>query len=324
MFINKENFPYQIKKEYLTKAKIFKTITLIYLFCYLGAIITFIVLSYPIDKEARGFLTWMACFGFIPLPILWGFCKEKLYINVPLLVGQTHNWAYGPYCNELVYPKNNTQNEKKNFFQKLLKDKSQEPYWQEKGPAWEFLDILNEINLYGNIQEAEKDPYYLGEYCNRIFRLDFADLFNKFSFTDKHNKRHFVNFKGFILRTTLVENIKSTILIRSKSTFAKKIKNLQKVEIDTQDLFEVYTNNPQTLGQELSPEFISELISYGKNIDKTVTILITPEGILCTKPESGINAVIFTSLRNAFIKEWAKYENFINLLDLINLLESKK
>jgi hypothetical protein len=98
--------------------------------------------------------------------------------------------------------------------------------------------------------------------------------------------------------------------------------------MDTQGLFEIYTDNPQTLGQDLPQEFFTALIEYGKNIDKQVTILISPEGILCTKPASSIKdlfvPVLFTSIRNAFIREWAKYENFINLIEIINLLEPKK
>jgi hypothetical protein len=318
MFIDKNNFPYEIKKEYLSKARVFKVLTLIYLLFYLGAIVGFIMLSYPLDNETKGFLTWMSIFGFVPLPILWIACKVELIQDIPLSIGQVHQWACGPDCNELVYPKTTIQ--KKNFFQKFLRDTSQEPYWKEKGPAWKFLDIIVKINLYGKISKVEQEPCYLGTYFNRLFRLDYAYFFNIFSFYKKAG--------GYILRTTPLKNIKSTILIRPTSPGVKKIKELQKVEIDTQNLFEIYTDNPQTLEQDLPQDFFTALIDYGKNIDKSITILISPEGIFCTKMESSMSdffaPILFTSLKNAFIREWAKYENFINLIEIINLLEPKK
>lgn len=321
MLLNKENFPYQIKKEYLSKAKIFKVITLIYICAYLGALISFVVLSYPMDEHTRGFLFWMACFGLPPIFILRNVCKEKLVERVPLSLGEEHKWACGPDCNEILQSESN---EKKNFFQKLLRDN---PSIKEKGPAFDFFDIFKKFNVFGKITEAIKEAYYLGTSFNRFFRLDYVILRNIFSLR-KGGIYYLLSFKGFILRTTPIEQIKSTILIRPKSTFAKKIKNLQKVEINTQDLFEIYTDNPQTIQNDLPEKFISELIIYAKDIDKTITILITPEGILSAKPETEIkdflSPVLFISLKNAFIKEWAKYENFINFLDVINSLELQK
>lgn len=306
MFLNKENFPYQIKKEYLSKAKIFKVITLLYICAYLGALISFVVLSYPMDENTRGFLFWMACFGLPPIFILRNVCKEKLVERVPLSLGEEHKWACGPDCNEILQSESN---EKKNFFQKLLRDN---PSVKEKGLTFEFSGMLKKFNVCGKIQQGIAEPYYSGTYFNRPFRMDHTGLPNI----------------GFILRTTPIEQIKSTILIRPKSTFAKKIKNLQKAEINTQDLFEIYTDNPQTIQNDLPEEFIPKLIAYGKDIDKTITILITPEGILCAKPKTEIkdflSPILFSSLKNAFIREWAKYENFINLLDLINLLKPQK
>ncbi|MBP5429350.1 MAG: hypothetical protein J6Y25_00465 [Elusimicrobiaceae bacterium] len=319
MFINKENFPYQIKKEYLSKARIFKIIILIYLFCYLSAIISFIVISYPVDKETRGFLIWMACFGFIPLPILWNICREKLVEYIPFFISEEHHWSWGLDCNEIAH---SARIEQKNFFQKLLRPTSPDDWtWTEKGPAWEFVNLLNKINVYGNTSESEGKPLYVGTHADRPFRLDFYYLLNRFSFTGKHGRKHFSNFEGFVLRTVPIKNITSTILIRPKRNCAKKIKNLQKIEIDTQGLFEIYTDDPQTLEQDFFQKFLPTLISYGKNIDRKVTILISPEGIVCTKTKWGMDIVLFTSLRSAFIKEWAKFENFINLLELINLLE---
>ena len=83
-------------------------------------------------------------------------------------------------------------------------------------------------------------------YCKRIAFKSY--FFNIFSFYKKAG--------GYILRTTPLKNIKSTILIRPTSPCVKKIKELQKVEIDTQNLFEIYTDNPQTLEQDLPQDFL--------------------------------------------------------------------
>ena len=301
MFLNKENFPYQIKKEYLFKAKIFKVITLLYICAYLGALISFFVLSYPMDENTRGFLFWMACFGLPPIFILRNICKEKLVEYIPLSIGQEHQWVCGPDCDANFQIESNEK--------QLL---TNNPSIKEKSPTFEFSGMLKKFNVFGRIKGIEREPYYSGTYFNRPFRMDYIGLPNI----------------GFILRTTPIEQIKSTILIRPKSAFAKRIKNLQKAEINTQDLFEIYTDNPQTIQTDLPKEFISKLVAYGKDIDKTITILITPEGILCAKPKTEIkdflSPVLFSSLKNAFIREWAKYENFINFLDVINSLESQK
>ncbi len=314
-------FPYQIKKEYLSKARIFKVLAILYICAYLGAIISFAVIAYPLNKETSGFLVWMACFGFAPILILRNLCKKKLDVNISLPIGQEHKWICGSDCDSVMpeEPK-----EKKSFFQKLLKDKI---IIQEKGPAFDFFDILKKFNIYGNIRECVGKSYYLGTHFDRLFRLDYIELLNIFS-SYKNGRYYFVNFRGFILRTIPTQKIKSTILIRPKSFFAKKIKELKKVETDPQNLFEIYSDNPQNLKEDLSSEFMSALIAYAKEIDKTITILITPEGILCTKPDAEIKdffaPVLFRSLKKAFIREWAKYENFINLLELFNLLEKEK
>ena len=359
MFINKNNFPYEIKEEYIAEAQGFKIATLVYLFVYLTAVISFIVIAYPLDGETQDFVIWLAIFGIIPLLMLYNIFRRKLLKHLPQIIPQEHKWLGGVDCNQIIDL--STANEKKNFFQKLLREKT---YYIEKEPAWDIRDILNRINLYGKIKAVERSPFFLGTIGNRLFRLDFVSMFNILSFSGakskyfdiasenkeyfihykfvdckKENisvltlqytdaKRYGVKFKGFLLRMKPIKSIKSTILIRPKKYFAKKITNLQKMEIDTQGLFEIYTDNPQTLEQDLPQEFFATLVDYGRNIDKQVTILISPEGILCTKPASSIKdffvPVLFTSLRNAFIREWAKYENFINLLEIFNLLEKEK
>ncbi len=125
-----------------------------------------------------------------------------------------------------------------------------------------------------------------------------------------------------------IKEIKNTIVIKPKKFTFSKIKNLQKIEMDTQGLFEIYTNSPQTLEQDLPQEFISALIDYAKNIDKKITLLITPLGVLAIKKHTSwtgiFSPVIFRTIKTQVIKEWQKHENFINLLELFNLLEKEK
>lgn len=353
MYINKDNFPYEIKKDYIAEAKGFKIATLVYLAVYLIAVISFIVVAFPLDAESRDFVFWLAILGFIPLAILYSIFRKELLNSIPQAIPQTHKWLDGEDCNQIT----NLPRINENFLRELRIRRERRYYYIEKEPSWDIRNILNKTNLYGKIKTIERSPFFLGTIYNRLFRVDFCEFFNIFSFSilwrrlalirplrdlfvDSKDgkiihvgylgwfKRFGVKFKGFLLRMKPFKKIKSTILIRPKSSFAKKIKELQKVEIDTQGLFEIYTDNPQTLGQDLPQEFFTALIEYGKNIDKQVTILISPEGILCTKPASSIKdlftPVLFTSIRNAFIREWAKYENFINLLELFSLLEKEK
>lgn len=353
MYINKDNFPYEIKKEYIAEAKGFKIAILVYIAVYLIAIISFIVVAFPLDTESRDFITWLAILGFIPLAMLYNIFRKALLNSIPQAIPQAHKWLDGEDCNQITNLPRINADEK--FLRQLIRERRY--YYIEKEPSWDIRNILNRTNLYGKIKAVERCPFFLGTIYNRLFRVDFCEFFNIFSFSiPRRNlglirplrnlfvdskdgkiihvgylgwyKRFGVKFKGFLLRMKPLKSIKSTILIRPQKTFAKKIKNLQKIEIDTQGLFEIYTDNPQTLGQDLPQEFLSALIDYGKNIDKSITMLISPEGILCTKPASSIKdffaPVLFTSIRNAFIREWAKYENFINLIEIINLLEPKK
>lgn len=353
MFINKNNFPYEIKEEYIAEAQGFKIATLVWLGVYLTAVISFIVIAYPLDAESRDFVFWLAILGFIPLTMLYSIFRKELLKSIPQAIPQAHKWLDGEDCNQIT----NLPRINEKFLRELRIRRERRYYYIEKEPSWDVRDILNKTNLYGKIKTIERVPFFLGTIYNRLFRVDFCEFFNIFSFyiplrrralikplinvfADSKEgkiihagylgqfKRFGVKFKGFLLRMKPIQNIKSIILIRPKSFFAKKIKNLQKVEIDTQNLFEIYSDNPQTLGQDFPQEFFTAIIDYGKNIDESITMLISPEGIFCTKPASSIKdfftPILFISLRNAFIREWAKYENFINLIEIINLLEPKK
>lgn len=354
MYINKNNFPYEIKEDYVATAKGFKIATLVYMAVYLIAVISFIVVAFPLDAKSRDFVFWLAILGLIPLAMLYSIFRKELLNSIPQAIPQTHKWLGGVDCNQITnLPRINV---KIKFLRQLIREQGYY-YYIEKEPSWDIRNVLNKTNLYGKIKAIERCPFFLGTIYNRLFRVDFCEFFNIFSFAiPRRNlalirplrelfvdskegkiihvgylgwcKRFGVKFKGFLLRMKPFKKIKSTILIRSKRSSAPKINELQKIEMDTQGLFEIYTDNPQTLGQDLPQDFFAAMIDYGKNIDKSITILISPEGIFCTKPESSMSdffaPILFTSLRNAFIREWAKYENFINLIEIINLLEPKK
>ena len=304
MWTDKYDSPYQPKKEYL---QIFKVLTFIYLGIYLWAIIYFIVKIYPFNKEVVHFIILLVCLGFLPLATLYARVKEKTFLKIHSIMRQDPKWSSG---------------------------KALAPLYKED-KIWKYIKVeIISWSLYKWLDRRFVDysekpiSLFIGKFCGRKFNLDKATSSSPLFLLNEKGKRYYCSFEGYILRTSPLKSIKNTILIRPKRSFAKKIKNLQKVEIDTQGLFEIYTDNPQTLGQDLPQEFLSALIDYGKNIDKSITMLISPEGILCTKPTSSIKdffaPVLFISLRNAFIREWAKYENFINLIEIINLLEPKK
>ena len=304
MWTDKYDSPYQPKKEYL---QIFKVLTLIYLLFYLGAIISFIIIAYPLDKETRGFLTWMAIFGFLPLATLYARVKEKTFLKIHSIMRQDPKWSFG----KALAP--------------LYKEDKIWKYIRVKTISWFLYQWIRR-----NVVDYSEKPIslFIGKFCGRKFNLDKATSRSPYFLLNEKGKRYYCSFEGYILRTTPIKSIKSTILIRPKSSFAKKIKELQKVEIDTQGLFEIYTDNPQTLGQDLPQEFFAALIDYGKNIDKSITILICPENILFVKPLSTLKylfaPVLFIPFKKVLIREKQKYENFINLIEIINLLEPKK
>lgn len=199
---------------------------------------------------------------------------------------------------------------------------------------------IQKHNLYGKIKDASFCEVLIGNACKRKFCLDriflYSNDLNNLSSNNIDVKGASVLvpqtpksfFEGFILNTPAIKDFKNIILVKPKKVSLHKIKDLQKVEIDTQKLFEIYTNNPQTLGQDLSQEFIFSLIDYAKNIDKKITLLITPLGVLAIKKHTSwtgiLSPVIFRTIKTQVIKEWQKHENFINLIEIINLLEPKK
>lgn len=250
------------------------------------------------------------------IPFIWLLSRYKFYLTNKTLemMGKEHKWEYVFSVRSFESPKSAKE-------------------------GW-IVKVLQKFNLYGKIKDASFCEVLIGNACKRKFCLDriflYSNDLNNLSSNNIDVKGASVPvpqtpksfFEGFILNTPAIKDFKNIILVKPKKVSLHKIKDLQKVEIDTQKLFEIYTNNPQTLGQDLSQEFIFSLIDYAKNIDKKITLLITPLGVLAIKKHTSwtgiLSPVIFRTIKTQVIKEWQKHENFINLIEIINLLEPKK
>lgn len=250
------------------------------------------------------------------IPFIWLLSRYKFYLTNKTLemMGKEYKWEYLFSVHSFEEPKS------------------------AKGD-WRIRE-LQEFAPYGNIPDASFCEVLKGNACKRDFCLD--RIFLYYNYLDSLSSNNIdvkgvsvavpqtpiSFFEGFILQTSAIKDFRNVILINPKKFSCRKIKNLQKAEIDTQGLFEIYTNSPQILGQDLPQEFISSLIEYYKNIDKKIMLLITPLGILATRKQTSwtgiFSPVIFRTIKTQVIKEWQKYENFINLIEIINLLEPKK
>lgn len=101
-------------------------------------------------------------------------------------------------------------------------------------------------------------------------------------------------------------------------------KSLKEVQIDTQNLFKIYTDNLQDIDKDISAKFLEQLCLYGKNVCKDLLILITPKHILFTKRFPTLKgSLFFFSIKTCILKQKQETEDFLKLLDIINLLEKK-
>jgi len=250
------------------------------------------------------------------IPFIWLLSRYKFYLTNKTLemIGKEYKWEYVFSVRSFEHPESAKED-------------------------WRIRE-LQEFAPYGKIPDASFCKVLIGNACKRNFCLDriFLYLNNLNNLGSQsidvrgapvpvpQTPKSF--FEGFILNTPAIKDFRNVILIKPKKFTFSKIKNLQKAEIDTQGLFEIYTNSPQTLGQDLPQKFLSAIIEYGKKIDKKNTLLITPQGIIAIKKHTSwtgiFSPVLFRSVRTQVIKEWQKYENFINLLELFNLLEKEK
>ena len=173
--------------------------------------------------------------------------------------------------------------------------------------TWDFIEELEKFKIYNSAGGLKKKFLFSGNFCNRAFNLyqiqDYDETF-------------------FLVKTNGIKDFKNTILIEPKDFFGNKHKELQKADVDTQGLFEIFTDNPKEISTILSKEFLDALkLSAKKNY-----FLITPQGILFTQTEdvyAGFSLLPFSSSEKQVKEQWQKVENFLKLLDLINLLEKK-
>lgn len=318
-------FNHELDKSILRKISFFRMALLVYILPVIFLIVLgtieacFGVRVERIDKilesDIAGFVIALyIVFGMFPF--IWLLSRYKFYLTNKTLemMGKEHKW-------ENVYSAKSFES-----------PKSAKESW--------IVKALQKFNHYGKIKDASFCGVFIGRVCKRDFCFDRFFLYSN-DLSNLGTQSIAVRgtsvpvpqtpksiFEGFLLRTQAIKDFKNIILVKPKKVSLHKIKELQKVEIDTQKLFEIYTNSPQTLGQDLPKEFFSALIEYGKNIDKKITLLITPLGIIAIKKQTSwtglFSFVIFRSIRTQVIKEWQKYENFINLLELFNLLEKEK
>lgn len=197
--------------------------------------------------------------------------------------------------------------------------------------SWDFIEELEKFNIYNSIGALKKKFLFLGKVYSRNFSL--------YEIQNAHNDEIF-----FLIRTDIVKKVKNTILIAPKELFGNKYKDLQKAEIDTQGMFEIFTDNPKEISTDLSKEFLDAL----KNSAKNLCFLITPQGVLLTQIKNVYTAFsllylfpqwakfkfmyegalsfsfsLFSSSKKQVQAKWQQVEDSLKLLNLINLLEKK-
>ncbi len=174
--------------------------------------------------------------------------------------------------------------------------------------------------MFGSRQEIKLDFELSGNFYNRDFNL--YEVTSQKEYNGK-------NFKEYLLvQTTPIPDFKNILLIKPHEKFFTKLFNdnnvLTKIEMDTQGLFDIYIDKPENIANVLTPEFMSKLVFFGTRMKKPITFLITPRGALFFKKGTSLcwcSFFAFSSSQKQVLKECQKMEDFIGLLDLINLLE---
>lgn len=291
MPINKQDFNCITSEKTLFKCSLFRYAIFLLLVFYFGFII-YSLLSNKINHNNFVLFILPSCFIVMAAIIVYNSVLDK---NIIKIIAQMHGWKYV------------------------------KKYYGEKYSSWDYIKDLKKLEIFGSLWGTDVGTLIIGKIANREFNLEyFPDSLREG--TDKY----------LVIVAAPIKNFKRTILIKPKINFVvEKMGNLYKKTIETQGLFDVYTDNPETFQQDVSEEFVSELISYFKNIDKEITIFITHKGILCIKKIYDKESfpiekvfqrfkIIFSAPEKYIKCQWAKYENFINLIEIINLLEPKK
>ena len=188
--------------------------------------------------------------------------------------------------------------------------------------TWGFKQDLEKFNIFGSRKKIRLYFELSGNFYNRDFNV--YELHAHKEFNGK-------NFKEYLLvQTTPIPDFKNILLIKphqnSLVRFFDHSNSLSKIEIDTQGLFDIYTDKPENISNLLTSEFLSKLVSFGTRMKKPITFLITPKSSLFFRKGTSpcwCSFFAFSSSQKQVIKEWQKIEDFIGVLDLFNLLEKK-
>lgn len=271
--------------------------------CGAGGITLFILHFEPDDIVTMWFL--MSCFLFLIYSFLSWLEETSSFIFFKSIIKEmafAYNWS----CEKKLEDKH------WNF----IKDLENFPvlYDDCKG----ILTILSSsYELFSNI---EKKFILYGNFCNRYF--SFYSLIGSYGSTKRSVAERFI-----LVKTNGVANFNNIILVTSikENMEGYKDEKFVKVKLETQDMFDVYSTDSQKATEFLSQDFINALIEYVKLTGEKASFLFTSQGILFTKKIKPVNLPsLYLSSADKYIFEyWQSTENFIKLLDAINLLEKK-
>ena len=212
------------------------------------------------------------------------------------------------------------------IYKAIMKEIVQIHNWsnEQKGNLWEFRNDLYNFGIFSTTQNIRLSSNLSGNFYNRDFNLHSLSIRKEFSGRRRHYKTY------FLVQTSPIADFKNTILIKPHQNsfvrFFNTGNSLTKTEIDTQGVFDVYTDNPQDINNSLTTEFMQKLVSFGKTMKEPTTFLITPKGALFLKRFTLTSFSQFFALSSSqkyILKQFQKMEDFIGLLDLFNLLEKK-
>lgn len=186
-----------------------------------------------------------------------------------------------------------------------------------KNDSWNFMADLKKFQLCAdNAEYAFTKNLFYGNYSNRNFAF--------YSLTIPFRKNETSDY--LLIKTDPLPNFDKVILIKPMGEYIDESSaenKLQEIGVNTKGLFLVYTTDAQNSAEFLSQEFKNALVEYAEKTDKTISILLTPQGILCAKnfDYKEKPSLLFSSAEKYVAKYWQSTDNFIRLLDIINLLE---
>lgn len=193
--------------------------------------------------------------------------------------------------------------------------------FKERNEAPEHVvEDLKKFNVYSINPSMTTEFLLKGHFCNRnfcLYQVDIVELSRSYT-------------RYLLMKTDPIFNFNKTILIRPRQIFSLglgnfiKQKTLKEAQVNTHNLFRIYTDNLQDIDKDISAKFLEQLCLYGKNVCKDVLILITPKHILITKIFRVVDiSSFFLPVKKCILKQRQKAEDFLKLLDAINLLEKK-